>query len=218
MILTLRPWQISLIIHLGIILVFVMLTQINFQTELIDVPVIYEVPQEVQNLTKIEEKPQVVLKSVNKAAQDHAAKNARQIFGTSRDSHTDTSDSEGVEAKKGNTLAKISDDLVLKDTDAGALPTPTEEYLVSEMPAVVLEVIPVYPKEARDKKIEGSVVIDILIDDLGKVRDAKVLEGPEIFRNPALEAIKKFRFRPAKTENQAVAVRIRYTLNFKLEF
>lgn len=214
-----KPWQSSLLIHLSLVVVFFALTLIKFTSkETYEVEIFVEEPKEVQNLAKAEEKPQVVLKSVNKIEQDLAPKDARQVFGASRDSLTDENATNGIEAKKGNTLAKADDKEVLLDSDVTALPTPTEEYLVSEMPSVLSEVKPVYPKEARDSKNEGRVVLDILIDGAGKVRDAKILEGEAIFRNPAIEAIKKFIFRPAKTDGKPVAVRIRYTLNFKLEF
>ena len=104
------------------------------------------------------------------------------------------------------------------DSDAGSLPTPTEEYLVSEMPVVLSEVRPVYPKEAKEKQLEGAVALDVLIDDKGTVRQVSVIDGPEIFRSGALDAMKKFRFKPAKIDGKPVAVRIRYSLNFKLEF
>lgn len=215
----LRPWQVSLLIHLGCVLIFFALTKIQSSNEdTYEIPLAIEVPKEVQNLTKVEEKPQVILKSVNKTEQELVSKKARQVFGAHRDSHTDSQDKEGIEAKKGNTLAKEADTTVLQDSDSSLLPTPTEEYLVSEMPTVLSEVKPIYPKAARDEKTEGAVVMDILIDGNGRVREAKILEGLEIFRRPAMDAILKFLFRPAKTDGKTVAVRIRYTLNFKLEF
>jgi protein TonB len=215
----LKPWQMSFLIHLSFVVAFFALTQLKMTPEeTFEVPIVIEEPKAIQNLAKAEERPQVVLKSVNKAEQDLAPKEARQVFGASRDSYTDENASDGIEAKKGNTLAKVQDKEVLLDSDAGSLPTPTEEYLVSEMPSVLSEVKPTYPKEARDSKTEGRVVLDILIDGSGKVRDAKILEGEPIFRNSAIEAIKKFIFKPAKTDGRPVAVRIRYTLNFKLEF
>jgi periplasmic protein TonB len=118
----------------------------------------------------------------------------------------------------GNTLSKASDSEVLKDSDADSLPSPVEEYLVSEMPSVLSEVRPQYPKEAREKQIEGSVVMDVLIDALGKVREVKIIEGLVVFRSGAVEAMKKFRFKPAVIDGKPVAVRIRYSLKFELEF
>jgi len=184
----------------------------------IEVPIEISAPPEVQNLTEVQEKPKVVVKSVNEP--EPTATEARQVFGANRNSYTDESvgDDEAVSAKKGNTLAKESDKEVLKDSDADSLPTPTEEYLVSEMPSVLSEVRPQYPPQARAEGLEGAVVMDILIDEKGKVRQASLVEGPEIFRAGALEAIKKFLFRPAQVDGSAVAVRIRYTLKFQLEY
>lgn len=214
----LRPWQVSSIFHLGCLLLIVAVGFLRVPPiEVYEVPIEVNQPKEIQNLTDVTEKPKVVLKSINEAVPD--SKPAREIFGASRDSYTDKSvGDEGVDAKKGNTLAKEVDKTVLLDSDAGSLPTPTEEYLVSEMPVPLSEVRPTYPKEAKEKSIEGSVAMDVLIDEAGKVRQVSVIEGAEIFRASALEAMKKFLFKPAKVDGKPVAVRIRYSINFKLEF
>lgn len=215
---TLRPWQVSFLFHAVFVALAVILTYFRFSPiERYEVPIeIYE-PKDMQNLAEVKEAPKVVLKSVNEPVPD--SKPVREIFGASRESYTDkTLGKDGVESKKGNTLAKEVDKTQLLDSDASSLPTPTEEYLVSEMPVPLSEVRPVYPKEAKDKQIEGSVAMDVLIDDKGKVRLASVIEGSEIFRASALEAMKKFLFRPAKVDGKPVAVRIRYSIKFKLEF
>lgn len=214
----LRPWQLSFVIHAGLVAFVVMLTFLKLpSTEVYEVPIEIAAPSEVQNLTEVKEQPKVVLKSVNEPVP--SSKPAREVFGASRESYTDKSvGAEGVEAKKGNTLAKEADTTKLLDSDATSLPTPTEEYLVSEMPIVLSEIRPVYPKEAKDKQLEGVVSLDVLIDQNGVVRQVSVIEGPEIFRAGALEAMKKFKFKPAKVDGKPVAVRIRYSLNFKLEY
>lgn len=43
-----------------------------------------------------------------------------------------------------------------------------------------------YPKEARDKRIEGTVVLEISLSETGTVTDARVLSGPEELRRAAL--------------------------------
>lgn len=214
----LRPWQTSLIFHGLCVAFFISISFIHLNTKTsYEVPIEIFTPPEVQNLEVVKEKPKVVLKSVNEAPP--TAGPTREIFGANRDSYTDQSvGQDGVDAKKGNTLAKEVDTTALLDSDASVLPTPTEEYLVSEMPSVLSEIRPVYPKEAREKQIEGSVSLDVLIDEKGLVRQVSVLEGPEVFRKEALVAMKRFRFKPAKVDGNNVAVRIRYTLNFKLEF
>ncbi len=206
----------SVLIHLGFIALFILLA-LNPKHETFVVPVIVEVPQAPQQLDEIKEKPKVVLKTMNTPVPSTVP--AREIFGANRNSLTDASlGADGIDVKKGNTLAKASDSEKLKDSDADSLPTPTEEYLVSEMPSVLNEVKPVYPKEAREKQIEGKVALDVLIDEKGVVRQASVIEGPDIFRANALNAMKLFKFRPALVDGKSVAVRIRYTLNFELEY
>lgn len=216
------PWQISLGIHglLAGAALFLFLLKPSLPPEVINVPVV-EVPEEATPLKPIEvKKPSVVLKSVNEPKPESSTEKAREVYGMNRRSYTDetVSDAEAVTAKKGNTLAKEQDEDRLLDSDPDSLPTPTEEYLVSEMPQVLSEVKPTYPPEAREKRIEGDVVLDILIDQSGIVRDAKVVEGESIFWAGALAAIKNFKFKPAKVDGESVAVRIQYRIVFELEY
>jgi TonB family protein len=216
----LTPWQLSFLLHFLVAASLVMLTRLPSPApEMIEIPITFKEPEAVQNLAEVkEEKPKVVLKSVNEPAPTEGP--SRQVFGTSRNAHTDdsTRNRDGIDAKQGNTLAKEVDEQELTDQDVDALPVPTEEYLVSEMPSVLAEVRPQYPREAREQRLEGAIVLDILIDSQGQVREAKVVEGPAVFRAGALAAIKQFKFRPARVEGNPVAVRIRYTLRFQLEY
>lgn len=184
------------------------------QWDTIKVPIVEPIPDFDQSLKQTESKPEVVLKSVNQ--QPTKATAARPVFGANRNSLT-TEHPNAIDAKIGNTLAKDVDNETLKPEDADSLPTPTDEFLVSEMPAVLTEIRPEYPPDAKAKRLEGAVVASILIDQDGLVRQVQILEGPEIFRAPTLQALKQFRFRPAKVEGKSVAVRIRYTLRFRLE-
>jgi periplasmic protein TonB len=213
----LSPLNFSIMLHLLLVGVFVSLSLIKETPKPFEVPIEIEAPESPQDLKEIKKDTKIVLKSVNEPVPTKTA--TREVFGASRNSLTDDSkESSGIEAKLGNTLSKASDSEVLKDSDADSLPSPVEEYLVSEMPSVLSEVRPQYPKEAREKQIEGSVVMDVLIDALGKVREVKIIEGLVVFRSGAVEAMKKFRFKPAVIDGKPVAVRIRYSLKFELEF
>ena len=140
---------------------------------------------------------------------------ARKVFGATRDS---LKSDEGLAMKAGNTVATAPDNEKLNDSDANSLPIPTDEYLVSKMPSVVSEIRIPYPPEAKAKKIEGKVVLELLIDAFGQVRDAKLVSGPGFGLNEAaLAAIRQFKFRPAEVEGKAVAVRIPFTYNFLLK-
>lgn len=140
---------------------------------------------------------------------------AHEVFGISPKS---VSSEQGVEVKAGNTLAKAPDQETLKPGDLDSLPIPSEEYLVTKMPELRAEVRIPYPPESKRKGIQGAVVMDLLIDGLGKVREAVLVEGPnQELSAAALAAARGFQFTAARVKDKSVAVRIRYTYRFVLE-
>ncbi len=139
----------------------------------------------------------------------------REVFGISPKAATSE---QGEEVKAGNTVAKAPDQEILKPGDPDALPVPSEEYLVTSMPELQSEVRVPYPPEARTRGIQGAVVMNLLIDDSGKVRDVSLIEGPHPALNAAaMAAAKGFRFSAAMIQKKPVAVRIRYVYRFVLE-
>jgi TonB family protein len=55
-------------------------------------------------------------------------------------------------------------------------------------------VAPKYPKKAKDKKIEGDVVLHVEINDEGEVHDPWVISGPKELRDAAMEAVKQWKY------------------------
>ena len=140
----------------------------------------------------------------------------RSVYGLSKNSLT-SDEPDAPRLKQGNTLAKDFDTQKLKDSDAD-LPIPADEISVTQMPQVLSEVRIPYPIEAKKNNITGSVVFDILIDQTGTIRQIKLLQGLGYgCDEAATEALKKFRFRPAKMGTESVAVRIRYAYRFILD-
>lgn len=143
---------------------------------------------------------------------------ARKVFGATRDSIKASQAESGIETKTGNTVATVPDNETLSDDDPNSVPIPVEEYLISSPPQLIDSFKPQYPREARDRNIEGAVRVEILIDRQGNVRDAKVIQGLGFgTEEAALEAARRLRFKPAEASGQAVAVRIQFIINFELE-
>lgn len=216
-----HPWQLSIAIHgaaLGFLLLLSSTPPLPLQKILVEVPVV-EVPIPAAPL-QIPEEKLVVIKSINAAPQPaESAPPPQAKYGISRDAYTDEGASAtGISAKIGNTLAKEADSEVLTADEAGQLPSPTEEYLVTQMPTVKKEVRPLYPESAKAERLEGSVAMEILIDETGKVRQAQVVSGPAPLQAAALAAIYQFIFAPAQVDSVNVAVKIRYTIRFQLEY
>lgn len=140
----------------------------------------------------------------------------KAVYGMSRKAVT--SDEAGLDVKQGNTVAKTPDNEKLKPEDPDALPIPADEILVSRMPKLKAEVRIPYPEEAKRSKVQGAVVMDLLIDASGRVREAKFVAGPGAgLDEAALSAVRGFEFEPALIQDKPVAVRIRYAYRFVLE-
>lgn len=143
----------------------------------------------------------------------------KKVFGLSRKAMTATNPGENTaEIKQGNTVAKENDNLKLDKNDPDAIPIPADDYLVTSQVVLLKDIRIPYPSEAKKNNVEGPVVMDLLIDQNGKVRSVVLVRGPGSGLNEAaVEAAKSFEFRPAKVGDQAVAVKIRYTYRFVLE-
>jgi periplasmic protein TonB len=83
-------------------------------------------------------------------------------------------------------------------------------------PRLVSVVKPVYPAIARQSRVEGDVVVDTEIDATGKVMRMKVLSGPPLLHQAAMNALRNWKYEPAMLDGQAMAVQIRVTIRFLL--
>jgi TonB family protein len=75
---------------------------------------------------------------------------------------------------------------------------------------------PVYPEVARRMRAEGQVIIEVVIDENGKVVSARALSGNSLLREAAIQAAQRARFSPTKLSGQPVKVAGVINYNFKL--
>lgn len=85
-------------------------------------------------------------------------------------------------------------------------------------PTPIVRVPPTYPLEARRKKIEGWVRVELTVLEDGTVVDAQVKKADPVgvFEAAALAAVAQWRFRPATENGKAVRRRAGQTLKFEL--
>ncbi|HOW86463.1 MAG TPA: energy transducer TonB [Candidatus Aminicenantes bacterium] len=83
-------------------------------------------------------------------------------------------------------------------------------------PKIVKKVDPVYPEGARKQGLEGDVIIEAMVDEAGKVKEAKVLRGVDGLNQAALDAVKQWLYEPAVVDGKPKAVRFTVTIRFKL--
>jgi periplasmic protein TonB len=81
---------------------------------------------------------------------------------------------------------------------------------------VIKKVPPTYPQEARDQRVEGTVVMKVEISTEGDVTELTVISGPGLLAPAAVEAAKQWKYKPYLLNGQPIAVETQITLNFKL--
>jgi TonB family protein len=63
-------------------------------------------------------------------------------------------------------------------------------------PILISKVSPIYPPSARANRIEGVVVIRLLIDKEGRIKKTDVLNGDPLFTQAAVDAVRQWRYKP----------------------
>jgi TonB family protein len=76
---------------------------------------------------------------------------------------------------------------------------------------------PVYPQFARLNHISGDVTLDALIDAAGNVTELKVISGPPILRQAAIDAVRQWKYEPARLNGKPVAIHLGLTVKFHLQ-
>ncbi|MBZ5495540.1 MAG: TonB family protein [Acidobacteriia bacterium] len=81
--------------------------------------------------------------------------------------------------------------------------------------SVLTRVMPTYPDLARKTRTTGTVVVDVLIDAQGKVTKATAASGPAVLRPEAVDAVLRWRFKPATLDGVNVTSSSQVTIVFK---
>jgi TonB family protein len=98
---------------------------------------------------------------------------------------------------------------------APAAPLPTggdvkQAKLISSVP-------PVYPALAKNQHVSGNVLVDALIDVNGRVTTMKIVSGPTLLQQPAMDALRQWKYQPATLDGKPVAMHLNVTIQFRLQ-
>lgn len=89
---------------------------------------------------------------------------------------------------------------------------------VDENPAPTKTVKPNYPSELKREGVQGLAAVSCVIDETGNVISSKVTKSSHPgFEKAALDAIEKWKFKPAKKDGKAVKVRVTIPFRFNLD-
>ena len=84
-------------------------------------------------------------------------------------------------------------------------------------PRPVLQIAPIYPILAKQTMQQGIVTIDAVIDAQGNVVEMRVISGPPLLLQGALDAVRQWKYEPTYLNDQAIAVQLIVKVTFQLQ-
>lgn len=99
--------------------------------------------------------------------------------------------------------------------EGGATPS-AESAPGNQPPRATATASPAYPSSLRTSGLRGEVVVEFVVDREGRVTNATVVQSLNpAFDEPALEAIRRWKFEPGRREGVAVNTKMRQTISFQ---
>ena len=116
----------------------------------------------------------------------------------------------------------------------GGVPPGEEGGIVSNVPAdpdrpgvvrvsqgvmaglLVSKVAPDYPADAKQARIQGTVVMKVIVDKEGNVANIQLISGHPILAPAAIDAVKQWKYRPFLLNGMPVEVETQVLVNFTL--
>jgi len=87
---------------------------------------------------------------------------------------------------------------------------------LDQKPRIVYQPAPIYPPELARKGMQGTVYVLFIVDKTGRTRDLKVQKSTHpAFNEPAIRAVKQWKFEPGKRKGQSVQFRMRVPITFQ---
>lgn len=82
----------------------------------------------------------------------------------------------------------------------------------------IKKVAPIYPEEAKKENISGTVVLDVTINQEGKVSSVKTKQSTHpALEKAAIDAVKQWEYVPLQMNGKPTAVITSITINFALD-
>lgn len=89
---------------------------------------------------------------------------------------------------------------------------------LSSPPSPIFQAVPVYPLEMRRAGISGEVVVGFIVGTEGIPLEAFAFSSTNIaFEAPAIEAVMKWRFKPAMKDGRPVNTKMSAPIYFRLD-
>ena len=82
---------------------------------------------------------------------------------------------------------------------------------------MISSVPPIYPAMAKSQHVAGDVRVDALVDANGRVITMKVVAGPSLLHQAAMDALRQWKYQPATLNGKPVPMHLTVTIQFRLQ-
>jgi TonB family protein len=93
---------------------------------------------------------------------------------------------------------------------------PTKIHVKSDDLIIVSKVNPIYPEDAKKARVEGSVVLNVILSKEGVPENIRVVSGPHQLQKSALDAVRQWRYQPYLLNGNPVEVETSITVSYSL--
>jgi protein TonB len=92
-------------------------------------------------------------------------------------------------------------------------PAPVSQGVIAGR--LIHKINPIYPASAREGRLQGNVVLSVVVQKNGKIGKVKVISGHPMLAQAAVQAVKGWLYEPFRLNGQAVDAEAQITFNFK---
>jgi protein TonB len=99
-------------------------------------------------------------------------------------------------------------------------PRPNVPVRVADLPVSprkIVDVRPLYPDIARVARVEGTIIMEAVLDTSGRVTQLRVLKSVPLLDQAALDAVRQWRYTPSLYGGRPVSVLMTITVRFMLQ-
>jgi TonB family protein len=112
--------------------------------------------------------------------------------------------------------AIVSPNVALPPPPAATPGVPVSSGARPKEPQLIFSVLPLYPEVAKQARVQGDVIINAYINKNGNVARMDVISGPSMLRQAALDALRKWKYRPSQLNGQPIEGDLLVKIKFRL--
>ena len=78
----------------------------------------------------------------------------------------------------------------------------------------ISQIQPIYPADAKATHVQGVVVLHAIISKTGTIENLQVISGPPMLTGSAMDAVKRWRYKPYLLNGEPTEVDTTINVNF----